>query len=124
MESPDEPEGELEEEPLGALEGELEGSLFMREDSPEGLLMESPEEGLLMESPDVDFFFIASPVFFFFSAGFVVGSAWVRASGFAKAPAMGTRVIAANATAIRDLDMRWFLNASEFINFLRDPPPR
>jgi hypothetical protein len=64
--------GELEGEPLGELgeaEGELEeGSLFMREDSPEGLLIESPE----VAAPE-GFFFIASPLFFFFSAGFVVG---------------------------------------------------
>jgi hypothetical protein len=73
--------GELEDEPLGELgelgeaEGELEeGSLFIREDSPEGLLMESPELAApgVVVAPE-GFFFIASPVFFFFSAGFVVG---------------------------------------------------
>jgi hypothetical protein len=76
--------GELEDEPLGELGellGEEEGSLFIIEDSPEGLLIESPA-GLLMESPAglliessvlVDFFFIVP--LFFFSAGFVVGSA-------------------------------------------------
>jgi hypothetical protein len=83
MESLGEPEGE----PLGELEGELEegslfmeGSLFIREDSPEGLLIESPgvaDPGVV--APGVvfaaGFFFIASPVFFFFSAGLVVGSA-------------------------------------------------
>jgi hypothetical protein len=70
--------GELEDEPLGELgeaEGELEeGSLFIREDSPEGLLIESPELAApgVVVAPE-GFFFIASPVFFFFSAGFVVG---------------------------------------------------
>jgi hypothetical protein len=70
--------GELEDEPLGELGellGEEEGSLFIMEDSPEGLLIESPAGLLIESSVFVDFFFIASPVFFFFSAGFVVGSA-------------------------------------------------
>jgi hypothetical protein len=96
-----------------------------------GIFIESSVD-FVIEGSTVDFigdsFMVVVVVVFVFTAGvvvvaagavvvvsgfvFVVGSA-AKVSGLAKAPARGKRVIAAKATAKRDLDMRWFLNASE-----------